>query len=73
MTIIVATVARIHDNTRYCDPVSGRFTQPDTIVPDPGNPQDLNRYTYVRDNPATFNDPSGGTAQARAMPQPRHA
>jgi len=24
----------------------GRFIQPDTIVPEPGNPQALNRYSY---------------------------
>jgi hypothetical protein len=23
-----------------------RFAQPDTIVPEPGNPQSLNRYSY---------------------------
>jgi len=43
----------------YYDPLIGRFTQPDTIIPNPANPQDLNRYTYVRNNPATLNDPSG--------------
>ncbi len=37
-------------DTRYYDPVVGRFTQPDTIGPDGANPQDLNRYTYVRNN-----------------------
>ena len=31
----------------------------DTIVPDPTNPQSLNRYSYVRNNPVNFNDPSG--------------
>ncbi|RMD62917.1 hypothetical protein D6833_06265, partial [Candidatus Parcubacteria bacterium] len=30
---------------RWYDPTLGRFIQPDTIVPEPGNPQDLNRYT----------------------------
>ncbi len=29
------------------------------MVPDYGNPQDLNRYSYVRGNPVRFNDPSG--------------
>ena len=28
-------------------------------MPDPGNPQDLNRYSYVRNNPLFYVDPSG--------------
>lgn len=45
--------------SRFYDSSLGRFVQPDTIVPEPGNPQDLNRYTYVRNSPITFNDPTG--------------
>ncbi len=37
----------------------GRFVQPDTIVPEPGNPQSLNRYAYVTNNPLRYTDPSG--------------
>ena len=33
--------------------------QPDSIVPNPGNPQDLNRYSYVRNNPVRYTDPTG--------------
>ena len=33
--------------------------QPDTIVPEPGNPQALNRYAYVFNNPLKYTDPSG--------------
>lgn len=40
-------------------PVFGRFTQPDTLVPDPSSGQDFNRYTYVRNNPINYNDPTG--------------
>jgi len=43
----------------YCSPTLGRFTQPDTIVPNPGNPQSLNRYSYVGNNPVRYVDPSG--------------
>ena len=35
------------------------FTQPDTIVPDPYNSQDWDRYSYARNNPLQYNDPSG--------------
>lgn len=44
---------------RYYSPVLGRFISPDTIVPDPGNPQDLNRYLYTNNNPVKYIDPSG--------------
>ena len=46
-------------NARWYDPALGRFLSADTIVPDPGNPQDLNRYAYVRNNPVRYRDPSG--------------
>ena len=46
-------------NARYYDPLLRRFISPDTIVPDSGNPQSLNRYSYVRNNPVNRADPSG--------------
>ncbi len=46
-------------NLRYYDPTLARFIQPDTIVPEPGNPQALNRYAYVLNNPLRYNGPSG--------------
>jgi RHS repeat-associated protein len=49
----------LHYQARWYSPVLGRFLSPDTIVPDPGNPQDLNRYSYVRNNPLTYTDPTG--------------
>ena len=45
--------------SRAYDPEIGRFVSPDSIVPDPSNPQSLNRYAYVRNNPLKFVDPSG--------------
>ena len=51
-------------NARYYDPALGRFTQADTIVPEPGNPQSLNRYSYVGNRPLGFVDPSGYAACA---------
>lgn len=43
----------------YYDAVLGRFIQPDSIIPEVGNPQAWNRYSYVNNNPVNFNDPSG--------------
>lgn len=44
---------------RWYDPQVGRFLSADSIVPEPGEPQDLNRFTYVRNNPLGFIDPTG--------------
>jgi len=44
---------------RWYDPVVGRFIQPDTVVPNPGNPQSLNRFSYGLNNPARYRDPTG--------------
>jgi RHS repeat-associated protein len=46
---------------RYYDPTIGRFLEPDPLVADPTDPQSLNRYTYVRNNPASNIDPTGAT------------
>ena len=37
----------------------GRWVSADTIVPDPFNPQSLNRYSYVFGSPLRLVDPSG--------------
>jgi len=44
---------------RFYGPALGRFIQPDTLIPDPSNPQAFNRYSYVANRPVNFNDPSG--------------
>jgi RHS repeat-associated protein len=44
---------------RWYDPALGRFAQPDTLVPNPADPQSLNRYAYVRNNPLRYMDSSG--------------
>ncbi|MBI4786262.1 MAG: hypothetical protein HY782_04360 [Chloroflexi bacterium] len=37
----------------------GRFIQPDPLIPNLYNPQSLNRYSYARNNPLRYNDPTG--------------
>ena len=44
---------------RYYSPYLNRLIQPDTIVPDPADPQSLNRYSYVLNNPLRYRDPTG--------------
>ncbi|HEX9865256.1 MAG TPA: RHS repeat-associated core domain-containing protein, partial [Acidimicrobiia bacterium] len=44
---------------RYYDPTVRRFVSPDTVVPDPANPQHFDRYSYVTNNPINYSDPSG--------------
>lgn len=46
-------------NARLYDPDLGRFLTPDSIVPDLTNPQSLNRYSYVQNNPVNLTDPTG--------------
>ena len=45
--------------SRWYDPALGQWASPDTIVPDPANPQALNRYSYVLNNPLRYTDPTG--------------
>ena len=46
-------------HARFYSPCITRFSQPDTIVPDPLNPQAWNRYSYALNNPIRYNDPTG--------------
>ena len=46
-------------NARMYDPALGRFTQADTIVPEPSRPLAFDRYAYVYNNPVRYSDPSG--------------
>ena len=43
----------------YNMPGIGRFASADSIVPNPTNPQDYNRYSYTLNNPIRFTDPTG--------------
>ena len=44
---------------RFYDPYINRFIQPDTVIPSVANPQSLNRYSYVINNPIRYTDASG--------------
>ena len=53
----------IHMNARLYDPQLGRFLRPDPTIPDLYNPQALNRYSYVLNNPFRYVDPTGYAAE----------
>ena len=44
---------------RFYSPCIMQFIQPDTVTPEPYNPQSLNRYSYTFNNPVRYNDPTG--------------
>jgi RHS repeat-associated protein len=46
-------------DARLYDPAAGFFISADSIVPDFADPQSLNRYAYVLNNPLIYTDPSG--------------
>lgn len=45
--------------SRYYHPIFGRFISPDTLVSNLHDPQSLNRYSYVGNNPLRYTDPTG--------------
>ncbi|MDE0451524.1 MAG: Ig-like domain-containing protein [Gammaproteobacteria bacterium] len=49
----------IHMNGRMYDPRLGRFLSPDPIVGDPTSSRSWNLYSYVRNNPFSYVDPTG--------------
>jgi RHS repeat-associated protein len=49
----------MHYGARYYSSYLNRWISPDTIVPDPKNPQQLNRLAYVLNNPIKHTDPTG--------------
>jgi len=44
---------------RYYGPEFKHFSQADVVAPNLYDPQDLNRYSYVRNNPLRYIDPTG--------------
>lgn len=55
----MADLGIYHYGARFYSPMLGRFLSADTIVPNPYNPQDFNRFSYVRNNPLRYTDPTG--------------
>jgi RHS repeat-associated protein len=54
-----ASLGLYYYGARWYNPALGRFIQPDTIVPNPGDVAAFDRYAYVANNPTTWVDPSG--------------
>jgi RHS repeat-associated protein len=53
-------IALMDYKARFYDPyITHEFIQPDSIIPDQFNPQALNRYSYVYNNPINKSDPDG--------------
>ncbi|WP_420627681.1 LamG-like jellyroll fold domain-containing protein [Candidatus Leptofilum sp.] len=52
-------IGLIYMNARFYVPYIYRMLTPDTIVPDPANPQSYNRYSYVENRPINSIDPTG--------------
>lgn len=47
------------NGARYYNPAIARFITPDIFIQNPFDPQSLNRYTYARNNPVFYVDPTG--------------
>jgi RHS repeat-associated protein len=62
-----ATIGLYFYNARFYDATLGRFVQADSIVPEPGNPQALNRYSYCLGNPLRYVDPTGYFTEEEIM------
>jgi RHS repeat-associated protein len=49
----------IHMKGRVYDPTMGLFLSPDPFIQNPTQTSNLNRYSYVLNNPLSYTDPSG--------------
>ena len=55
----VDSMGLIHMNGRVYDPILARFISADPIIQAPLDMQSYNRYSYVRNNPLAYTDPTG--------------
>jgi len=53
------STGQVYMKARFYDPERGQFVQPDSMLPNVYDPQQLNRYSYVRNNPFKYVDPDG--------------
>jgi RHS repeat-associated protein len=62
-----ASTGLVYLRARYYSSYLNRFVSPDTIIPDPAQPQKWNRYAYAENNPVNLTDPSGLLAGPRYL------
>ncbi len=55
----IAELGIYHFNARFYSPKLGRFLSADTLMSGFANPQNLNRFSYVANNPVRYTDPTG--------------
>jgi RHS repeat-associated protein len=55
----IAELGIYHFNARFYSPKLGRFLSADTLMSGFANPQSLNRFAYVANNPVRYTDPTG--------------
>jgi hypothetical protein len=69
-SVMTSSIGAVVGEDRFCEappkhsgagysPKLGRFLSADTIVPGYANPQNLNRFSYVTNNPLRYIDPTG--------------
>ena len=58
---------------RLYDPTIARFLSADTMIPNPFDTQDFNRYSYVKNNPLKYVDPSGHYSLGNNQISDQHA
>jgi RHS repeat-associated protein len=56
---VEAGVGLYYYGARWYDAALSRFVQADTVVPNPGDPQSFGKYSYARNNPLRYLDPTG--------------
>ncbi len=63
-------VGLLYYQARFYVPGIGRFASADTLVPDPADPQQYNRYSYSLNNPVRYTDPTGHSCYNPSLGSP---